>query len=132
MDVINELAEEVFSILKSGLTERVYHNAMEVQLRERGIPYETERIIPITFKEHVVGFVRADLLVNKTIVVELKSVAKLKQEHVDQCGRYMKLLGYPEGIVINFPDSGTKIEVCEIALPTDSLPTTPLLDIQDI
>jgi GxxExxY protein len=127
MDVITELAEEVFSNLKCGLSERVYHNAMEVQLRERGIPYETERIIPIMFKDHVVGFVRADLLVNKSIVVELKSTSKIKQEHIDQCGRYMKLLGYPEGIVINFPDSGTKIEVTEVALSA-----TPTLDVQDI
>lgn len=127
MDVIIQLAEEVFSTLKCGLSERTYHNAMEVQLRERGIPYETERTIPITFKDHVVGLVRADLLVNKSIVVELKSVSKLKQEHVDQCGRYMKLLDYPEGVVINFPDFGTKIEVAEVALPV-----TAMVTIQDI
>jgi GxxExxY protein len=127
MDTITELAEEVFSSLKCGLSERVYHNAMEVQLRERGIPYETERTIPIMFKDHVVGHVRADLLVNKSIVVELKSASKTKQEHIDQCGRYMKLLGYPEGLVINFPDSGTKIEVTEV-----SLSTATILDVQDI
>lgn len=114
MDTIIELAGEVFSILKSGLTERVYHNAMEVQLRERGIPYETERNIHLMFKDHVVGFVRADLLVNKSIVVELKSVSKIKQEHIQQCARYMLLLGYPQGVVINFPDTGGGIEVVEV------------------
>jgi GxxExxY protein len=116
MDTVIELAEEVFSILRSGLTERVYHNAMEIQLRQRGIPYETERNIHLMFKDHIVGFVRADLLVNKSIVVELKSVPKIKQEHIQQCARYMKLLGYPQGVVINFPDSGTEIEVTEVVL----------------
>ena len=116
MDTIIQLAEEVFSVMRSGLTERVYHNAMEIQLRERGIPYETERNIHLVFKDHVVGFVRADLLVNKSIVVELKSVPKIKQEHIHQCARYMKLLGYPQGVVINFPDSGNEIEVTEVVL----------------
>jgi GxxExxY protein len=125
MDTIIQLAEEVFSVLKSGLSERVYHNAMEVQLRQRAIPYETERTIQLIFKDHVVGFVRADLLVNKSIVVELKSVPKIKQEHVDQCGRYMKLLGYPEGVVINFPDSGTKIEVTEVTVTTPPASPNP-------
>jgi len=118
--IIIELAGEVFSVLRCGLTERVYHNAMEIQLREKGIQYETERMIHLMFKKHVVGFVRSDLLVNRSIVVELKAVPKIKQEHIDQCARYMKLLKYPTGVVINFPDTGSEIEVTEVVLDDTS------------
>jgi GxxExxY protein len=114
MDTIIELAEEVFSTLKCGYPERVYHNALEVQLRLHGIPYETERVIQVFFKNHIVGHIRADLIVNNSIVVELKSVAKIKDEHTEQCGRYMKLLNYNEGVVINFPEKGDKIDVVEL------------------
>ena len=120
LPIITQLAEEVFSILRCGLSERVYHNAMEIQLREKGIQYETERMIHLMFKKHVVGFVRADLLVNRSIVVELKAVPKTKQEHIDQCARYMKLLKYPTGVVINFPDTGSEIEVTEVVLDDTS------------
>ena len=122
MDDIVRLAEEVYTTLKHGLSERIYHNAMEVQLRERGIPYETERVIPVMFKTHVVGHLRADLLVDKSIVVELKSTSKIKQEHIDQCGRYMKPLGYTKGLVINFPDTGPSIEVTEVNIITTITP----------
>jgi hypothetical protein len=50
-----------------------------------------------------VGQVRADLVVNGNIVVELKSVRSLKDDHATQCGMYMKLLNIESGVVINFP-----------------------------
>jgi GxxExxY protein len=129
MNEVIHLAEEVFATLKCGFSERVYHNAMEIQLREHGIAYETERNIPVMFKNYVVGLIRADLLVDRSIVVELKSAPKIKQDHVDQCGRYMKLLGYSQGIVINFPDNGSSIEVTEVTLKTTNV---DLIEVSDI
>jgi len=114
MDNIIEFAQEVFTLLGTGHSERVYHNAMEVQLRTHNIQYETERIIQLFFKEYVVGYIRADLLVGGSIVVELKSTSKIKNEHVEQCKRYMKLLDYKEGVVINFPETGNEIQIVEI------------------
>jgi len=108
------LAEEVFNTLHCGLPERSYHNAMEVQLRLNGISYETERVIQLIFKDHVIGYTRADLLVNNSVVVELKSTSKIKNDHIEQCKRYMKLLNYKEGLVINFPEVGTEIQIVEI------------------
>jgi GxxExxY protein len=103
MDDIIELAEEVYSSLGPGFSERVYHNAMEVQLRLHNIPYETERNIEIKFKEHLVGHVRADLIVNNGIVVELKVGNVVKDEHVAQCNMYMKYINVSSGLIISFP-----------------------------
>ena len=60
--MIHEYVAEIYTILGPGFSERVYHNAIEVLLRENGISYETERIIPITFKGHTIGNLRADII----------------------------------------------------------------------
>jgi hypothetical protein len=52
-----------------------------------------------------VGQVRADLVIDGKIVVELKSVRTIKDDHATQCGMYMKLLNIDSGLVINFPCS---------------------------
>jgi len=98
---IDEIAREIWQELGPGFSERVYHNAFEVGLRERGINYETERIILLFFKERNIGNLRADLIVGDT-VVELKATSKLKDENRWQCRNYMKLLNLPKGVLINF------------------------------
>jgi GxxExxY protein len=84
---------------------------MEVGLRKLSIPYQTERIVPIMFDDHAIGNIRADLIVDSRIIVELKSVKSLKDEHRIQTRMYMKLLGLPEAVLINFPNSGSDLEV---------------------
>jgi GxxExxY protein len=87
---------------------------MEVGLRKTRVPYQTERIVPIMFDEHAIGNIRADLIVDSRIIVELKSVKTLKDEHRVQTRMYMKLLGLTEAILINFPNSGSDLEVEDI------------------
>lgn len=87
---------------------------MEVGLRKTGVPYQTERIVPIMFDEHAIGNIRADLIVDSRIIVELKSVKALKDEHRVQTRMYMKLLGLTESILINFPNSGSDLEIEDI------------------
>jgi hypothetical protein len=87
---------------------------MEVGLRKLIIPYQTERIVPIMFDEHAIGNIRADLIVDSHIIVELKSVKALKDEHRVQTRMYMKLLGLSEAVLINFPNSGSDLEVEDI------------------
>lgn len=103
MDQIKSFAKRVFKSLGAGFSERVYHNAMEVLLKKYNIPYKSEQVIPVMFEGVEVGQVRADIVVNGNIVVELKSVRSLKDDHATQCGMYMKLLNIESGVVINFP-----------------------------
>lgn len=98
---MEEIAKEIWDELGPGLSERMYHNAFEVALRLRHIDYETERIIPIFFKDHNIGNLRADLIVGDT-VVELKAVTKLTSQYRWQCRNYMELLDLPNGVLINF------------------------------
>ena len=96
-------ARTVWRMLGPGFSERVYHNAMEVCLRQSGLAYETERVMPIFFNGQAIGNMRADLIVDRHLVVELKSVRALKDEHRVQARQYLRLLGIEEALLINFP-----------------------------
>lgn len=99
---IHALAREVYT-LGGGYSERVYHNAMEVLLRKAGIPYETERIVPIAFEGHVIGNVRADIIVNNEIVLEFKTIKSLNDMAELQARNYLSLTGLKKAYLINFP-----------------------------
>jgi GxxExxY protein len=66
------------------------------------------------FDDHAIGNIRADLIIDSRIIVELKSVKTLKDEHRVQTRMYMRLLGLSEGVLINFPNSGNDLEVEEV------------------
>jgi len=108
---LRAMAARIWADLGPGFSERVYHNAFEVELRLAGIPYETERIITISYRNHNVGNLRADLIINGEMIVELKSTTKLKEEFVNQARNYMRLTGIPSALLINFPAVTGDIEV---------------------
>lgn len=99
---VHALAREVYT-LGGGYSERVYHNAVEVLLRKAGIPYETERIVPITFRGHIIGNLRADIIVNNEIVLEFKTIKTLNDQAEVQARNYLSLTGLKKAYLINFP-----------------------------
>jgi len=110
--MIREYAEHVYKILGPGYSERVYHNALEVIFRKNGVPYETERIVPIVFEGHTIGNLRADIIINNKTVLELKSVKTVNDVMITQTHNYLKLTGLPEAYLINFPPTlNTELEV---------------------
>jgi len=105
-----DMAARIWIELGPGFSERVYHNAFEVELRLAGVPYETERIITIPYRNHNVGNLRADLIINGEMVVELKSTTKLRDEFVNQARNYMRLTGISKALLINFPAVSGDVE----------------------
>ena len=106
IDLVKSCADAIWASLGPGYSERVYHNAFEVLLRSRGLSYETERIIPIEFMGHVVGNLRADIVVNRALVVELKAVRSIKEENRVQARKYLELTGMSHALLVNFPQPG--------------------------
>ena len=119
------IAEGIWTSLGPGYSESVYHCAFEVALRSLGLYYETERIVPVFFAGQNVGHVRADLIVDRKAVIELKSVSKLNETYRIQTQNYLKLLDLQEGFLINFPD---KKGVLEFETIIREKPTEPTLD----
>lgn len=115
---IKECAKEVYAELGGGWQEAIYQGAMEVALRHKGLMYETQRNLPITFKGHVVGESKPDLVIwnkqgdkNLAIVVDLKADNGLKEENEVQVQRYIQELKkqvhknegvFEKGFVVNF------------------------------
>ena len=105
-------AMEVQNELGMGFLELVYHDALNVELGLRGIPYETEKPIAITYKgQPLERSYKADLVCFDTIVVELKSVEQLKAEHTAQLLNYLKATGMPMGILINFGEKPLRYKI---------------------
>jgi GxxExxY protein len=101
---LQAIAADIWASLGPGYSESVYHCAFEVALRDRQIPYETERIVPVFYGGQNVGHVRADLIIDRRFVVELKSVSRLNETYRIQTRNYLTLLGLSQGYLINFPD----------------------------
>ncbi len=120
---ILKIAEDVYHSLGSGFSEEVYDRAMQVGLRLEGIPYESQKVLELKYRDHYVGEGYPDLLVRidkKIVVVELKAVAsKMGACEVQQLRNYMKLLGVQWGLLINFQmpgrkDGKTELEIREV------------------
>ena len=119
------IAEDIWASLGPGYSESVYHCAFEVALRAQEIPYETERIVPVFYQGQNVGHVRADLIIDRRIVIELKSVSRLNETYRIQTRNYLHLLGLSQGYLINFPDKLGSFEFERIQ--ADDPPPVPIL-----
>jgi GxxExxY protein len=98
--------EEIYNTLGFGHTESVYHNAMKILLHDLGLSFETECCLPIKFRNRQVGVVRADLIVESKLVIELKSLNinnNAIQDSIDQCRLYMRETSIVDGLVVIFP-----------------------------
>ena len=96
-------ALEVHKELGPGLLESVYEQALKYELTVLGIPFESQLALPLFYKNKQLdcGF-RIDLLVDKQVVVEIKSVEALVPIHEAQLLSYMKLSRMKIGLLINF------------------------------
>ncbi|MFA7272725.1 MAG: GxxExxY protein [Crocinitomicaceae bacterium] len=97
------LAIKVHKKLGPGLLESVYEKCLRYELENAGLNVGQQQIIPIHYDDLVINSeLRFDLLVNDTVVVELKAVDSLLPVHKAQLLTYMKLLKKPQGLLINF------------------------------
>lgn len=100
---IQDACNQVYKVLGPGHSEVTYHKALEVEFRERRIPYESERVVPIVYKDHTIGYFRLDFVVRSSCIVELKAMScNLRIEERLQLKNYQKVLGLPKGILVNF------------------------------
>jgi len=94
---------EVMNRLGHGFAEVIYQRALTLELRERGIQVEREVRFPVLYKDQDVGVFVADLIADRSVIVELKALdAPLQPFHFGQCLNYMRVSAIPIGLVINF------------------------------
>lgn len=95
---------EVHKRLGPGFLENVYHRAVEVEFRRQQIDFESEKEISLEYRGEKIGIHRLDLFVEKELVVELKTVDSLVKKHYAQVRSYLKAVGKPIGLLVNFSD----------------------------
>lgn len=100
---IRGAAMEVYNQLGPGLLESIYEKALIAELRLRNIEVKSQVPVQVVYKGNVVSNdLRIDLLIDDTIIVELKSVEELSSLHYKQIRTYLKLTNKPLGWLINF------------------------------
>ena len=95
-------AFDVQNELGAGFLESVYEKAMVVALTEARVPVQSQVPINVDFRGKSVGLFYADLLVAERVIVELKTVSELAQQHRAQLINYLNATGIPVGLLINF------------------------------
>ena len=101
--IVVDVAYQIHTRLGPGLLESVYHAIMLHELRKRGLFVEFERPVPVVWDDVQleVGF-RADLIVERKLILELKSVEEIARVHKKQLLTYMRLTNCRLGLLINF------------------------------
>jgi GxxExxY protein len=102
-DSLAKMAHLVFSELSAGFIENIYHKAYIHELQLAGISHETEKVIPIFYREVQVGYVRCDLLVENNVLIEMKTVQKVLPQHLLQLERYGTHLNINKLMLVNYP-----------------------------
>jgi len=99
---INGAVFEVNRVLGPGFLEKVYENALMIELRSRGLKVEAQVPIKVLYKNDVVGEYIADIFVEDRVIVELKTVESLEKIHEAQLLNYLKATGLNIGMLVNF------------------------------
>ena len=95
-------AMKVHSILGPGFLESVYQNALVWELQKSGFKVDAQRSITVHYDGQVVGVFAADLLVNDSLILELKANQVLAKPHEVQLVNYLVATGIDEGLLLNF------------------------------
>lgn len=88
--------------LGPGFLESIYEEALAVELRLLGLPFERQKPVPIFYRGQPIGEHRLDLLVESTVIVELQAIGALENIHFAVVRSYLKALGLSDALLFNF------------------------------
>lgn len=101
-EIIIGAAIKVHKILGPGFIESIYENALVIELRKIGLMVDQQMEVSVEYDAIEVGKHRLDLLVEKTIVVELKAIKNIEDIHYAIVRSYLKALKLEHGLLLNF------------------------------
>lgn len=93
---------EVYNELGPGFIESVYESALSMVLIDSGFSVKRQYPIDVHFREKIIGEFRADISVEEKVILELKSVSKIRTEHKAQLINYLKATDIDLGLLLNF------------------------------
>lgn len=102
---IIKAAYTVHNVLGFGFLEKVYQNALMIELRKTGLSILSEEPITVYYENEIVGEYVADIVVEGKVILELKAVKELTEIHEVQLVNYLKATGIEVGLLLNFGHS---------------------------
>ena len=100
---VRQVAYDLHTYLGTGLLEKVYENGLLHRLQKEGFHVEAQKPLNVFDSDgFCIGEYFADLVVEDSLIVELKSVKSITNEHYAQILNYLKITGAPAGLLINF------------------------------
>ena len=103
-------AYQVYNTMGFGFLESVYEKCLLIELHKAGLQAESQKHITVYYENEVVGEFVADVLVEDTIILELKSVRQIIQTHEVQLVNYLVATGKPVGLLVNFGEQKVEIK----------------------
>jgi GxxExxY protein len=103
-------AYTVYNKMGYGYLESVYERCMLIELADVGLNTEVQKHLKVLYKGQVVGDFVADIIVNNTVIVELKSVSKIVKAHEIQLVNYLVSTNKPVGLILNFAKDKVEIK----------------------
>jgi len=101
-------AMAVLNELRPGLDEKLYENALVIELAARGLAAEQQRQYPVYSRGHFVGKLVPDLIVNGKVIADPKVVSAFTESHIAQMLGYLNITGLEVALLLNF--KGAKLE----------------------
>jgi len=98
----------VLNELKPGLDEKVYENALVIELRERGHTVEQQRQFPVFYRDHRVGLLVPDMIVDGKVVADPKVVTAFNDTHFAQMLGYLSITGLKVAMLLSFKEATLK------------------------
>ena len=98
-------AMRVMNVLGNGFREKTYEKALKIEFQEENLSIECQKAFPVYYKQRIIDSFVPDLIVEDKIIVELKTVEKICDEHIGQLLNYLKVTNLKVGLIINFKHS---------------------------
>jgi len=100
--ILRAFFKKVYHSLGYGFLEKVYENALALELRRMGLKVVQQARIPVYYAGEIVGEYFADLLVEDAVIVEIKAARRILPEHEAQLLNYLRATPYEVGLLLNF------------------------------
>ena len=103
-------AYSVYNKMGFGFLESVYEKCMLIELYKAGLKAESQKHLTVCYENEIVGEFIADIIVNDTVILELKSAKQIIKAHEVQLVNYLVATGKPVGLILNFSENKVKVK----------------------
>lgn len=104
------IAMEVHRVLRNGLDEKLYENALCIEFTEAHIDFSQQQRFTVFYKKRPIGTLIPDLIIDDVVIVDTKVVEAFNDAHISQMIGYLKITGLKVGLLLNFKHNSLQVK----------------------